>query len=300
MPAASYAIIGGSSTFSIRFPEDLNDPGVRVLASDLVFDTPYGPSAAFKLCEVDVPRQAGAPRRFLTLKMHGWRSGVSRADASRQVFWVFQQAGVRRILAEGGVGAANHLLELRDLVLATDYIDLSVRKDVGLGGPYLLMMRDPVCPEAHRALFIEGSAELARAQAQACSSITGDGLPRPPRRVFPRGIYANTDGRHFESRAEVASIRQMGADIVGQSICPEVYLAREIGACYAGIYMVVNYAEGVVEDWRHEDLKDIFYGESQTVGRIVLGALRALPAERGCGCAGLRKRSLLAPPEEGE
>ena len=46
---------------------------------------------------------------------------------------------------------------------------------------------------------------------------------------------ANTDGRHFESPAEIAMLNGH-ADIVGQSICPEVYLAREIGACYAGLY----------------------------------------------------------------
>jgi 5'-methylthioadenosine phosphorylase len=52
-------------------------------------------------------------------------------------------------------------------------------------------------------------------------------------RVFIRGTYAVTDGRHFESPAEVAMMNGQ-ADIVGQSIAPEVYLAREIGACYAG------------------------------------------------------------------
>ncbi|MDA8212956.1 MAG: phosphorylase, partial [Clostridia bacterium] len=64
--------------------------------------------------------------------MHGWRRGVSRADASRQVFWVFRQAGVKKILAEGGVGSINHLLRPRDVVIPNDYIDMSMRKDVEL------------------------------------------------------------------------------------------------------------------------------------------------------------------------
>jgi 5'-methylthioadenosine phosphorylase len=42
------------------------------------------------------------------------------------------------------------------------------------------------------------------------------------------------------------------ADIVGQGITPEVYLAREIGACYSGIYMVVYHAEGIIRDWKHK------------------------------------------------
>ncbi len=30
---------------------------------------------------------------------------------------------------------------------------------------------------------------------------------------------------------------------------PEVYLARAIGACYAGLYIVSNYGEGLITNW---------------------------------------------------
>lgn len=271
-------MIGGSGTLSIDFPEDLEVPGLEVLETEMVFDTPYGESPPFKLFrtagkdESRAGSTGGQGKTVLTCRMHGWRRGTSRADASRQVFWVFREAGVSRILAEGGVGSINRLLDLKDFVIADDYIDLSMRRDVDLGGPYLLVMRRALCPEVRKAL------------AGAAAGV---------RRTFDRGVYANTDGRHFESPAEVAAMRQMGADIVGQSICPEVYLAREIGACYAGLYMVVNYAEGVIRDWEHRDLTEIFYGESLTVGRILIEALRALPPERGCQCQSLRKNTLL-------
>lgn len=75
--------------------------------------------------------------------MHGWRphEGIRRGEASQQLFWVFKEAGVKKIFAEGGVGSINRLLELRDLVIVDDYIDHSMRQDIGLGGPYLLSMR---------------------------------------------------------------------------------------------------------------------------------------------------------------
>jgi 5'-methylthioadenosine phosphorylase len=85
----------------------------------------------------------------------------------------------------------------------------------------------------------------------------------------------------------------LGADIVGQSLAPEVYLAREIGACYASVQLVVNYAEGVVHEWSHEELADIFFSGSRTVGRILLETLDALPSERHCACADLKKPTLL-------
>lgn len=115
-----------------------------------------------------------------------------------------------------------------------------MRKDVGLEGEYLLTMRQPVCPVLRTT--------LVRA---AQNSATG--------RVFDHGVYAVTDGRHFESPAEVSMLGRLGADIVGQSMCPEVYLAREIGACYGRVDIVTNYAEGVVSDWEHQELTDIFY-----------------------------------------
>jgi 5'-methylthioadenosine phosphorylase len=205
--------------------------------------------------------------------MHGWRSGVSRSDASRQIFWLFREAGVKKILAEGGVGSVNHLLDLQDMVIASDYIDQSMRKDVGLEGHYLLIMRQALCPHLRD--------ELIHAAEK-----------RPLGRVFRRGVYAVTDGRHFESPAEVAMLKGH-ADIVGQSICPEVYLAREIGACFAGLYTVVNYGEGVVKDWEHDELSHIFYEDADKIGQILLDTISHMDDKQVCQCADLRKPTLL-------
>ncbi len=273
IPKVNYAIIGGSSTFSINFPEDLKREDVEILAENLEFETPFGKSPKFKLIKV-------ADKEILTVKMHGWRpnEGLKRGTASQQLFWVYKEAGVKKIFAEGGVGSINHLLELRDLVIVDDYIDHSMRQDIGLGGSYLLTMREPICPS----------------QADALAKIAKKNVEPEGRHVFKRGIYVNTDGRHFESRAEVQMFRTWFADVVGQSITPEVYLAREIGACYAGIYMVVNYAEGIIKDWEHKDLSDIFYQESFTIGNILIDSMYEIDAEQHhCNCLNYRNDTLL-------
>lgn len=267
IPRADLAVIGGSSTYSINFPEDLNHSGVKVINEGTVFKTPFGDSPPVKFFRL-------GEKAVASVKMHGWRPGVGRGAASQQVFWVFREAGVKKIIADGGVGSVNHLLKPRDLVIPSDYMDFSMRRDVGLGGPYLLAMRQPVCPEIRSALA-GASERLYRG------------------RVFDRGVYAVTDGRHFESRAEVVMLDRLGADFIGQSMCPEVYLAREIGACYGRVDMVVNYAEGVVEDWDHGELKDIFYGLAGTVAAIVIEALDSLDPVQCCGCPELRKETLL-------
>lgn len=271
IPQCDLAFIGGSSTLNLNIPEELQLDYVRLEAAGLVFDTPFGASPEFMVLLIDDDQ---GTRRVLSCRMHGWRKGTTRADASRQVFWVLQQAGVRRIIAEGGVGAINHLLRPRDLVIPNDYMDFSMRQDVGLGDRYLMVMREALCPEM--------SIELRKFAEEAWSG-----------RVFDRGVYVNTDGRHFESPAEISFYKQGGGDIVGQSLCPEVYLAREIGACYCGLYQVVNYAEGIVKPWEHDELAEIFYNEGYNMCKIIFSLLRSLPPERKCNCSELRKDTLL-------
>jgi 5'-methylthioadenosine phosphorylase len=218
--------------------------------------------------------ETAAGRRCLTVRLHGWREGVSRSDASRQVFWVLRQAGVINIISEAGVGSLNPLLDPRDIVVPDDYVDLTTHRDPApVVGGHLLIMRDPVCPKLSRPLT---DAAVAHARG----------------RVFGRGTCVVTEGPRFESRAEIRMMQPYG-DIIGQSMCPEVWLARDIGACYAALYIVVNYAEGVVKDWEHEVLKEIYQEDSVNQSRIILEAIDAVDEDDNCGCRDFRKPTLL-------
>ncbi len=267
IPKADFAIIGGSGTLSSDFPLNIEDDNIKILNNSIFINTPYGMSPKFILFSVN-------NKIVLTCKMHGWRSGVTRSDASRQIFWTFREAEVKNILSEGGVGSINHLLDPRDLIIPDDYIDLSVRKDVMLDGRYLLIMRESLCKELRKNLL-----NVSRKYFQG--------------RIFDRGIYAVTDGRHFESPAEIAMLNGH-ADIVGQSLAPEVYLAREIGACYANLSFVVNYGEGIKISWSHDTMKDIFFDDAQMIGKILIEAIKNTDINnKKCNCNSLRKETLL-------
>ncbi|NLE23168.1 MAG: MTAP family purine nucleoside phosphorylase [Actinobacteria bacterium] len=268
VPSATRAVIGGSGSLAAGLPADVH-PDSTVLETGLVFDTPWGESPPFTLFEL-------GGQRALHVAMHGWRKGVSRGRASRQVFSVLHRAGVRRILSDAGVGSLNRLLDPGDLVVVDDFVDMTTDRDrYGVvAGDHLLIMRDPVCPTGRQALL-----DAARRHA-------------PDRRLFTRGTYVVTEGPRFESPAETRHLQMLG-DVVGQSFCPEVWLARDIDACYAGLYLIVNYGEGVVRDWEHEVLARHFHEDAALVGRIVLDALAALPADADCGCRDLRKPTLL-------
>ena len=275
IPRAQFGVCGGSGSLSFDFPAALGDDRVTVLASDLTFDTPFGRSPAFTHFRVD---GVAGPREALAVKMHGWRRGVKRADASLQTFWVFHEAGVTKVLADGGVGSLNHLLDPRDVVIPDDFIDLSIKQDIYIRGDHLLVMRKPICPDLSRLLHDGATAHFDR--------------------VFSRGTYLVTDGPRFESVAEVDYMKRLGGDIIGQSICPEVFLARDIGACYAGIYLVVNYGEGIVREWEHSELKAAFFNESETISRIVVDTIAKAELGQSCGCMEYRRPSLLGLPDE--
>ncbi len=275
IPRAEFGICGGSGTLSMGTAASLADERVTIVADDLVYDTPFGRSPAFTHIRVDGPHGV---RDALAVKMHGWRRGVKRGDASLQAFWVFHEAGVRKVLADGGVGSLNHLLDPRDVVVPNDFIDLTIKQDIYVRGDHLLIMRQPICPSLANHLYAAASESFQR--------------------VFRRGTYLVTDGPRFETVAEVDYMKRLGGDVIGQSLSPEVFLARDIGACYAGIYIVVNYGEGVVREWEHSELKAVFFEESETVARCVIDAVSTAELSAGCGCMDLRKPSLLSLPEE--
>ncbi len=245
---------------------------VNIISMDVVYPTPFGDSPPLTVFEV-LP---AARVKVVTCRMHGWMHDRSRAESSKQLFWVFGRMGVRNILAEGGVGSIHSAMKPGDIFIPDDYIDFSLRKDVSISNDYLLIMRDPVCPHL-------------KDKVTDVTKDTGEYT------VFSKGVYAVTEGRHFESRAEVRALAALGADAVGQSFSPEVYLAREIRACYCGLYLVVNFAEGVVDEWDYDAFKDLFYSESNKIGRILLDTIKALSGEtkKECSCAKLRVETLL-------
>src|SRR3954447_14547891 len=131
----------------------------------------------------------------------------------------------------------------------------------------LVRMREPYCPSLRRAIV-----ETARSAT--------------PNRVFRRGVYSVSHGTRFESPAEIQMYRQLGGDIVGYSLVPAIYLARALGACYAGLYLVSNYGEGLIEDWEHDSVWQLSDDAAPKMGRVMLDVLKQAALPPDCACAG--------------
>lgn len=173
-------------------------------------------------------------------------------------FHVFQAAGVERIVTDDNMGSLNPLLDPGDLVVCHDFLDFFKDSSQAPLEGKLVRMREAYCPSLRKAIV-----ETARASTT--------------NRVFRRGVYAVSHGTRFESPSEIQMYRQLGGDIVGYSLIPTIYLARAMGACYAGLYLVSNYGEGLIEDWDHESVWQESDSIAPKMGQILLDVLKRAP-----------------------
>jgi purine-nucleoside phosphorylase len=73
--------------------------------------------------------------------------------------------------------------------------------------------------------------------------------------TLAEGIYVHWRGPTYETPAEIAMMRTMGADLVGMSTVPEAIAAHALGAEVLGISLVTNAAAGITgEKLNHEEV----------------------------------------------
>jgi 5'-methylthioadenosine phosphorylase len=102
-------------------------------------------------------------------------------------------------------------------------------------------------------------------------------------------VYVCTEGPRLESPAEIRKHRILGADLVGMTLAPEAFLARELEMCYQPLCYLTNYAEGVVA--RKFEKGTLFEGmQTEEEGIAVEAAIRQFPDILRAGFSSLAKR----------
>ena len=100
------------------------------------------------------------------------------------------------------------------------------------------------------------------------------------RRVDPslrEGVYAGLSGPQYETPAEVAMLRLLGADLVGMSTTLESVAAHHLGAAVLGISLVTNLATGVSpEPLDHEEVLEAGAKAAPHLARLVTGVVSEL------------------------
>jgi len=281
-------LLGGSGAYALpagTLGERLSSRRVR---------TPYGLSNPVHLFGKD-------GFRFFFLSRHGERGYATTAPYVnyRANVYAAKSLGVERIFAWTGPGAISGRYRPGDLVLPDDLLDFTRnRPSTFYEGKGIGFVRQfPVFCEAMRGAIRKSAKRI------------GGG-----RKLHGGGTYACTEGPRLETPAEIRFLATAGADLVGMTLCPEAFLARELEICYAPVAYVTNYAEGVRRlPYRRGTLFEGMLppGEASAVEAaknaipaIALGAARALAgAERDCPCAvsmeRYRRRGVIGPDFRG-
>lgn len=268
--SAPVLILGGSGAYSL----EKSALGVRLASKR--FRTPFGLSNPLHLHE-------DAGFRFLFLSRHG-EGGYEMTAPSvnyRANIWAAKEAGVGRIVAWTGPGSLRPAWEPGELVLPDDVIDLTRNRPstffegTGLG---FIRLSSVFC-------------ETVRAALLRAHRIT-----RSPYLVRSKGLYVCTEGPRLETPAEIRMFKGMGADLVGMTLCPEAFLARELEICYAPIAYITNWAEGIRRlPYRSGELFEGMLPKEKTarveaakdaIPAIAIEAAKALADEpRDCPCS---------------
>ncbi|MDH7600531.1 MAG: MTAP family purine nucleoside phosphorylase [Armatimonadota bacterium] len=216
---------------------------------------------------------------ILLLSRHGERGyEVSAPFVNyRANIWALKELGAERIIAWSGPGAIDRSISVGEIVVPDDVVDETRRRPgtfyEGLGIGFI--RQNPVfCPE------------IAAGLRQAV--IRKQGYCRE------RDVYVCTEGPRLETVAEIRKMALYGGTLVGMTVCPEVFLARELEICYCPVCYVSNYAEGTVD--RPYVVGELFEGMLTAEERarvdeavallpeIILEAFAGLPKARSCPC----------------
>ena len=253
-----FAVIGGSGVYNIETLTDVTEVKVK---------TPFGnPSDA-----VIVGTLAGSRVAFLPRHGRGHRILPTEVN-SRANIYALKTLGVERVLSISACGSLREDFKPRDIVVPDQLYDHTKLRAgntfFGRGLVAHISFAHPFCADFSR--------QVAVAARQAGAPVVHEGA-----------MFVTIEGPRFSTKAESATYRKLGFDIIGMTACPEAQLAREAEMCYAVMAHVTDYdvwhetEETVNVAMLIENLNANAALTKQAVGHLV-GAVASV--ERTCEC----------------
>ena len=263
------AIIGGSGFYQME--------GAK--ASSQEMSTPFGaPSAAItSLTFAD-------GRRALFLPRHGPAHQLLPSEINyRANIWALKKAGARQIIAVSACGSLREEIRPGDFAIPSQYFDHTrgrARTFFGDGLVGHVSSAKPACPL------------LSAALSAACEKL---GFA-----IHSDKTYACVEGPRLGTRAESLFLRDAaGADIVGMTNAPEVFLAMEAQISYATLAVCTDYDCWKDDPAAHATVEAIIarFGESIARARQAVAAIIAAPPPTDEQHRRAASAAVLTPPE---
>ena len=213
-------IIGGTAAYWA-------DPAAfATVCTRITVETPYGKAAPITVLET--------PAGLVGFTSRHGEGGLKRSARfvnHRANVWAARQVGARWLLSWNGVGSLRPEWAVGDLAVLSDVLDFT-RGRVDTFDT----------ADAREAMWVRAPPPFAAdARAALLHAARRHGHP-----VHEQATYVCSEGPRLETAAEIHLFRQAGADVVGMTLCPEVWLAQEVGIGYAALGFITNHATGVV------------------------------------------------------
>lgn len=190
--------------------------------------------------------------------------GYSMAEVTFPVR-VMQVLGIETLMITNAAGGLDRRFSAGDVMLLSDHINLIGMSGLNpLRGPNLEAF-GPRFPDMSDVYDAELRAEARRVAAE-------QGIP------IQEGIYICLAGPSYETMADLAFLRTIGADAVGMSTVPEATVARHGGTRVLGLSGITNLLPAAGEPPTKTDHEEVLAAGQKLTPRLealIRGVLRA-------------------------
>jgi 5'-methylthioadenosine phosphorylase len=263
-------IIGGTGLYQM---DELQVTDVREVT------TPFGsPSSPIVLGMLQ-------GRNVAFLARHGLHHDLLPSEINyRGNIWALKSLGVRTIIGVSAVGSLREEIRPGDLALSSQYLDftkgLRASTFFGRGLVAHVSTANPTCSAT--------AALVARAARALELTIHED------------KTHACVEGPRFGTRAESLFLRNSGADLVGMTNVPEVFLACEAQLGYCTIAVATDY-DCWLDDAQHHvsavEVAKLFSGNLERVQQLVADVVVDYKEDESRPCRNTLKGAVMTPRE---
>lgn len=195
-------------------------------------------------------------QRVAFLARHGVAHELTPSEVNyRANIWALKSVGVRTIIGVSAVGSLREEIHPGDLALPSQYLDftkgLRAASFFGRGIIAHVAMAHPTC------------AATATLIARAAHDL---GI-----RIHEQKTYACIEGPRFGTQAESHFLRSAGADLVGMTNVPEVFLACEAQLGYCTVALATDY-----DCWLDDHAQHVAASEAMTLFRNNLARVQQI------------------------
>jgi 5'-methylthioadenosine phosphorylase len=263
-------IIGGTGLYQM---DELQVTDVREVT------TPFGsPSSPIVLGMLQ-------GRNVAFLARHGLHHDLIPSEINyRGNIWSLKSLGVRTIIGVSAVGSLREEIRPGDLALSSQYLDFT---------------------KGLRASTFFGRGLIAHVPtANPTCSVTAGVIAHTARSLeltlHEGKTYACVEGPRFGTRAESHFLRNCGADLVGMTNVPEVFLACEAQLGYCTIAVATDY-DCWLEDPQHHvsatEVAKLFRGNLERVQQLLAHVVADYTEDESRPCRHTLQGAILTPRE---